>query len=186
LAARWVRRWVHWGVHWCEHCNGSWICWFLLWLLVFEGHYEWRNLIRTRGHPLLVTRLWIENVWIGCCSPELNAVCRDGFEYYFVDEEFVVDREFGQSSSCILIFKFFSCGTRLHISKLNENTYLQNSARYQIHFVYSSPICPCLCLALELGISKRSARSRHMTLLSRNVVTREEHAGLSAFVYKVT
>jgi hypothetical protein len=24
----------------------------------------------------------------------LNAVCPDGFEYYFVDEEFVVDREF--------------------------------------------------------------------------------------------
>jgi hypothetical protein len=25
----------------------------------------------------------------------LNAVCPDGFEYYFVDEEFVVGREFG-------------------------------------------------------------------------------------------
>jgi hypothetical protein len=25
----------------------------------------------------------------------LNAVCPDGFEYYFVAEEFVVDREFG-------------------------------------------------------------------------------------------
>jgi hypothetical protein len=25
----------------------------------------------------------------------LNAVCPGGFEYYFVDEEFVVDREFG-------------------------------------------------------------------------------------------
>jgi hypothetical protein len=25
----------------------------------------------------------------------LNAVCPDGFEYCFVDEEFVVDREFG-------------------------------------------------------------------------------------------
>jgi hypothetical protein len=25
----------------------------------------------------------------------LNAECPDGFEYYFVDEEFVVDREFG-------------------------------------------------------------------------------------------
>jgi hypothetical protein len=25
----------------------------------------------------------------------LNAVCPDGFEYYFVDEEFVVDREYG-------------------------------------------------------------------------------------------
>jgi hypothetical protein len=25
----------------------------------------------------------------------LNAVCPDGFEYDFVDEEFVVDREFG-------------------------------------------------------------------------------------------
>jgi hypothetical protein len=62
LAARWVRRWVHWGVHWCEHCNGSWIGWFLLWLLAFEGHYWWRNLTRTRGHPLLVARLWIENV----------------------------------------------------------------------------------------------------------------------------
>jgi hypothetical protein len=24
----------------------------------------------------------------------LNAVCPDGFEYYFVDKEFVVDREF--------------------------------------------------------------------------------------------
>jgi hypothetical protein len=35
------------------------------------------------------------NVWIVCCTPELNAVCPDGFEYYFVDEEFVVDREFG-------------------------------------------------------------------------------------------
>jgi hypothetical protein len=62
LAARWVRRWVHWGVQWCEHCNGSWIGWFRLWLLVFEGHYGWRNLIRTRGHPLLVARLRIENV----------------------------------------------------------------------------------------------------------------------------
>jgi hypothetical protein len=29
----------------------------------------------------------------------LNAVCADGFEYYFVDEEeFVVDREFGLAS----------------------------------------------------------------------------------------
>jgi hypothetical protein len=27
--------------------------------------------------------------------PKLNDVCPDGFEYYFVDEEFVVDREFG-------------------------------------------------------------------------------------------
>jgi hypothetical protein len=26
-------------------------------------------------------------------TPELNAVCPDVFEYYFVDEEFVVDRE---------------------------------------------------------------------------------------------
>jgi hypothetical protein len=60
LAARWVRRWVHWSVHWCEHCNGSWIVWFILWLLALEGHYGWRNLIRTRGHPLLVARLWIE------------------------------------------------------------------------------------------------------------------------------
>jgi hypothetical protein len=25
----------------------------------------------------------------------LNAVCPDGLEYYFVDEEFVIDREFG-------------------------------------------------------------------------------------------
>jgi hypothetical protein len=25
----------------------------------------------------------------------MNTVCPDGFEYYFVDEEFVVDREFG-------------------------------------------------------------------------------------------
>jgi hypothetical protein len=57
-------------------------------------------LIRTKGHLLLVARLWIENVlkcqclnWI--CTPELNAVCPDRFEYYFVDEEFVVDREFG-------------------------------------------------------------------------------------------
>jgi hypothetical protein len=25
----------------------------------------------------------------------LNAVCPDVFEYYYVDEEFVVDREFG-------------------------------------------------------------------------------------------
>jgi hypothetical protein len=25
----------------------------------------------------------------------LNAVCPDGFEYYFVDEQFVVNREFG-------------------------------------------------------------------------------------------
>jgi hypothetical protein len=25
----------------------------------------------------------------------LNAVCPDGYEYYFVDEEFVVDGEFG-------------------------------------------------------------------------------------------
>jgi hypothetical protein len=25
----------------------------------------------------------------------LNAVCPDGFEYYFVEEEFVVDKEFG-------------------------------------------------------------------------------------------
>jgi hypothetical protein len=25
----------------------------------------------------------------------LNAACPDGFEYYFVDEEFVVDGEFG-------------------------------------------------------------------------------------------
>jgi hypothetical protein len=25
----------------------------------------------------------------------LNAICPDEFEYYFVDEEFVVDREFG-------------------------------------------------------------------------------------------
>jgi hypothetical protein len=62
LAARWARRWVHWGIHWCEHCNGSWIGWFILWLLVLEGHYGWRNLIRTRGHPLLVARLWTENV----------------------------------------------------------------------------------------------------------------------------
>jgi hypothetical protein len=62
LVARRMRRWVHWGVHWCEHCNGSWIGRFLLWLLVFEGHCGWRNLIRTRGHPLLVARLWIENV----------------------------------------------------------------------------------------------------------------------------
>jgi hypothetical protein len=35
---------------------------------------------------------------MGCCTPELNAVCPDGFEYYFVDEEFVVDREFGLAS----------------------------------------------------------------------------------------
>jgi hypothetical protein len=62
LAARWVRRWVHWGVHWREHCNGSSIGWFLLWLLALEGHYGWRNLIRTRGHPPLVARLWVENV----------------------------------------------------------------------------------------------------------------------------
>jgi hypothetical protein len=61
LTAWWVRRWVHWGVHWSEHCNGSWIGWFLFWLLVFEGHYGWRNLTRTRGHPL-VARLWIEKV----------------------------------------------------------------------------------------------------------------------------
>jgi hypothetical protein len=26
---------------------------------------------------------------------ELNAVCPDGFKYYIVEEEFVVDREFG-------------------------------------------------------------------------------------------
>jgi hypothetical protein len=25
----------------------------------------------------------------------MKAVCPDGFEYYFADEEFVVDREFG-------------------------------------------------------------------------------------------
>jgi hypothetical protein len=28
----------------------------------------------------------------------LNAICPDGFEYYFVDEEFVVGREFGLAS----------------------------------------------------------------------------------------
>jgi hypothetical protein len=28
----------------------------------------------------------------------LNAVCPDELEYYFVDEEFVVDREFGLAS----------------------------------------------------------------------------------------
>jgi hypothetical protein len=34
-------------------------------------------------------------VWIWCCTPELNAISPDGFEYYFVDEEFVGDREIG-------------------------------------------------------------------------------------------
>jgi hypothetical protein len=63
LAVRWVRRWVHWGVHWCEHFNGSWIGWFLLWLLALEGRYGWWNLIRTRGHPLLVARLWLNDMW---------------------------------------------------------------------------------------------------------------------------
>jgi hypothetical protein len=29
---------------------------------------------------------------------ELNAVCPDGFEYYIVHEEFVVDREFGPAA----------------------------------------------------------------------------------------
>jgi hypothetical protein len=28
----------------------------------------------------------------------LNAICPDGFEYSFVDEEFVVGREFGLAS----------------------------------------------------------------------------------------
>jgi hypothetical protein len=32
------------------------------------------------------------DVLIGCCTQELNAVCPDGFEYHFVDEEFVVGR----------------------------------------------------------------------------------------------
>jgi hypothetical protein len=42
-------------------------------------------LIRTRGHPLLVSRLWIENVLkismfeLDVVPPELNAVCPDGF-----------------------------------------------------------------------------------------------------------
>jgi hypothetical protein len=56
-----VRRWVHWGVHWCEHRNGSWIGWFLILLTVYGGPCGWRNLARTKGHELLVARLWIEN-----------------------------------------------------------------------------------------------------------------------------
>jgi hypothetical protein len=35
----------------------------------------------------------------------LNAVCPDGFEYYFVNEEFVVDREFG------LALDYYKTGT---------------------------------------------------------------------------
>jgi hypothetical protein len=31
-------------------------------------------------------------------APELNAICPDGFEYCFVDEEFIADREFGLAS----------------------------------------------------------------------------------------
>jgi hypothetical protein len=31
-------------------------------------------------------------------TPELNAIRPDGFEYCFVDEEFVADREFGLTS----------------------------------------------------------------------------------------
>jgi hypothetical protein len=57
-------------------------------------------LIRTRGLPLLVARLWIENVLkLQCLNwklyPRIESLCPDGFEYYFVDEVFVVDREFG-------------------------------------------------------------------------------------------
>jgi hypothetical protein len=33
-----------------------------------------------------------------CCVPELNVLCPDGFEYSFVDEEFVAGREFGLAS----------------------------------------------------------------------------------------
>jgi hypothetical protein len=33
----------------------------------------------------------------------LNAVCPDGFEYYFVDEEFVVGREFGLTIDIMLL-----------------------------------------------------------------------------------
>jgi hypothetical protein len=43
--------------------------------------------------------LWIESVQkFGCFTPELNAVCPNGFEYHFIDEEFVVGREFGLAS----------------------------------------------------------------------------------------
>jgi hypothetical protein len=78
------------GVHWCEHDNYSWMGWFLLLLLVFEGPCGWRNLARTRGHYVLAARLCIENalnfdVWIWGRTPELNAVCPEGFEYRFVD-----------------------------------------------------------------------------------------------------
>jgi hypothetical protein len=38
------------------------------------------------------------NVGIQGRATELNAICPDGFEYCFVDEEFVVGREFGLAS----------------------------------------------------------------------------------------
>jgi hypothetical protein len=57
-------------------------------------------LARTRGHALSDARLSTENVpklrcWNLRRALELNAIRPDGFEYCFVDEEFVVDREFG-------------------------------------------------------------------------------------------
>jgi hypothetical protein len=40
----------------------------------------------------------------------LNAVCPDGFEYYFVDEEFVVDREFGLGA---IYIKLLNCSRKV-------------------------------------------------------------------------
>jgi hypothetical protein len=58
---------------------------------------------RTRGHPLLAAILWIESVLKFRCLnwmlyPRVECLCPDGFEYHFVDEEFVVGGEFRLAS----------------------------------------------------------------------------------------
>jgi hypothetical protein len=65
----------------------------------------------------------------------LNAVCPDGFEYYYVDEEFVVDREFGlrPSNQYILVSESPSC---LRLAKMC--------------------VCVCVCVPGKAAVEMKS------------------------------